>query len=175
MSRIMLFQLSLLLTSFRYFRVPFPRILVRPFCWAFYFCRSFSPLLTLPLRRRLTYPPFYRWIFCLLTVRFFRLHLRNAPGCGFSWSCPRTWVGLRKKRRKKKEEERNLVFSGDRGPAMTASFSRLCPLETRWWAYTSRDWLSRWPFITASLDPSGTFVPQPEGIPWLRTDWWTRM
>ena len=83
-SRVMLFQLSLLLTSFRYFRVPFPRSLVRPFCWAFYFCRSFSPLLTLALRRRLTYPPFYRWIFCLLTVRFFRLHLRNAPGCGFS-------------------------------------------------------------------------------------------
>ena len=105
-SRIMLFQLSLLLTSFRYFRVPFPRILVRPFCWAFYFCRSFSPLLTLPLRRRLTYPPFYRWIFCLLTVRFFRLHLRNAPGCGFSWSCPRTWVGLRKKKRKKKRRRK---------------------------------------------------------------------
>ena len=52
----MLFQLSLLLTSFRYFRVPFPRSLVRPFCWAFYFCRSFTPLLTLALRRRLTYP-----------------------------------------------------------------------------------------------------------------------
>ena len=77
--------------------------------------------------------------------------------------------GLRKKTQKKP------VFSGDRGPAMTASFSRLCPLETRWWAYTSRDWLSRWPFITASLNPSGTFVPYPEGIPWLRLDWWTRM
>ena len=56
LSRVMLFQLSLLLTSFRYFRVPFPRSLVRPFCWAFYFCRSFTPLLTLPLRRRLIYP-----------------------------------------------------------------------------------------------------------------------
>ena len=78
-------------------------------------------------------------------------------------------------KKKKKEEERNLVFSGDRGSAMTASFSRLCPLETRWWAYTSRDWLSPWPFITASLDPSGNFVPYPEGIPWLRPDWWTRM
>ena len=92
-----------ILQSWTHGLFPFPKYLswfVGPVfvLLSFRFCRSFTPLLTLPLRRTLTYPPFYRWIFCVPTVRFFRSHLRNAPGCGFSWSCPRTRVGSEKTR-----------------------------------------------------------------------------
>ena len=65
-----------ILQSWTHRLFPFPKYLswfVGPVfvLLSFRFCRSFTPLLTLPLRRTLTYPPFYRWLFCLLTVPFF--------------------------------------------------------------------------------------------------------